>query len=112
MNPLVYVSSASGNTHRFVDKLTFSTIRIPISGAWQKLQIEQLYILLVPSYGSGSSVGSVPIQVIHFLNNPHNRSLISGVIDAGNTNFGKDYCLAGKIIAQNVRYLTCIVLNY
>ena len=100
MNPLVYFSSSSENTHRFVEKLALPAIRIPIAGARGKLQLEQPYILLVPSYGGGSPIGAVPIQVIRFLNDPHNRSLIRGVIAAGNTNFGDAYCLAGKIISQ------------
>lgn len=100
MNPLVYFSSSSENTHRFVGKLALPAIRIPIAGAREKLRMEQPYILLVPSYGGGSPVGAVPIQVIRFLNDPHNRSLIRGVIAAGNTNFGDAYCLAGKIISQ------------
>ena len=41
----------------------------------------------------------MPKPVIRFLNNPHNRSLIRGVIAAGNTNFGTGYATAGNIIA-------------
>ncbi|CAM3556532.1 class Ib ribonucleoside-diphosphate reductase assembly flavoprotein NrdI [Yersinia entomophaga] len=100
MNPLVYFSSSSENSHRFVEKLGLPAIRIPIAGAREKLKVEQPYILLVPSYGGGSSIGAVPIQVIRFLNDPHNRALIRGVIAAGNTNFGDAYCLAGEIISH------------
>ncbi|CNG59381.1 ribonucleotide reductase stimulatory protein [Yersinia pseudotuberculosis] len=100
MNPLVYFSSSSENSHRFVEKLQLPAIRIPIAGAREKLRVEQPYILLVPSYGGGSPVGAVPIQVIRFLNDVHNRSLIRGVIAAGNTNFGDAYCLAGDIISH------------
>lgn len=42
----------------------------------------------------------MPKQVIHFLNDTHNRSLLRGVIAAGNTNFGETYGLAGRIIAK------------
>lgn len=100
MNPLVYFSSSSENTHRFVGKLGFPALRIPIVGQREKLVVERSYILLVPSYGGGSAKGAVPLQVIRFLNNPLNRSLIRGVIAAGNTNFGEAYCIAGKIVAQ------------
>ncbi len=41
----------------------------------------------------------MPKQVIRFLNDPGNRSLIRGVIAAGNTNFGTGYGLAGDVIA-------------
>lgn len=62
MNPLVYFSSSSENTHRFVEKLGLPAIRIPIAGARSKLLMEQPYILIVPSYGGGSAVGAVPIR--------------------------------------------------
>jgi protein involved in ribonucleotide reduction len=45
----------------------------------------------------------VPKQVIRFLNDPQNRQLIRGVIGAGNTNFGDNYCMAGDIIAAKCR---------
>ncbi|NCB64027.1 MAG: class Ib ribonucleoside-diphosphate reductase assembly flavoprotein NrdI [Clostridia bacterium] len=38
-----------------------------------------------------------------FLNNPHNRALIRGVIASGNTNFGKAYCIAGDIVSAKCR---------
>ena len=44
---------------------------------------------MVPSYGGGGTAGAVPRQVIRFLNDPHNRQLIRGVIAAGNRNFGE-----------------------
>ena len=47
--------------------------------------------------------GAVPKQVIRFLNDEENRSLIRGVIGAGNTNFGEAYCLAGDIISAKCR---------
>ncbi|MFO6299127.1 class Ib ribonucleoside-diphosphate reductase assembly flavoprotein NrdI [Rahnella selenatireducens] len=100
MHPLVYFSSSSENTHRFVGKLDLPAIRIPIGEAGAKLRVDEPYILLVPSYGGGSAKGAVPTQVIRFLNDEHNRSLIRGVIAAGNTNFGAAYCIAGDIISQ------------
>jgi len=42
----------------------------------------------------------VPRQVIRFLNDPHNRALIRGVIAAGNRSFGDAFCRAGDVIAQ------------
>lgn len=100
MNPLVYFSSSSENTHRFVEKLGLPAIRIPITGSHGKLLMEQPYILIVPSYGGGSAVGAVPTQVIRFLNVLQNRSYLRGVIAAGNTNFGTAYGIAGDIIAK------------
>lgn len=100
MNSLVYFSSRSENTHRFVGKLGLPAVRIPIAGQGNILQMDFPYILLVPSYGGGTVHGAVPRQVIHFLNNAQNRALIRGVIAAGNTNFGAAYCLAGDIVSQ------------
>lgn len=100
MNPLVYFSSSSENTHRFVGRTGLPAIRIPVDRQPEKLRVTLPYILVVPSYGGGSAKGAVPTQVIRFLNDEHNRSLIRGVIAAGNTNFGAAYCIAGDIISQ------------
>lgn len=100
MNPLVYFSSSSENTHRFVGRTGLPAIRIPTDRQPEKLRVDTPYILVVPSYGGGSAKGAVPTQVIRFLNDEHNRSLIRGVIAAGNTNFGAAYCIAGDIISQ------------
>lgn len=58
------------------------------------------YILILPSYGGGSTRRAVPRQVIRFLNDPLNRFLLRSVIGAGNRNFGAAFCLAGDIIAK------------
>lgn len=42
----------------------------------------------------------MPRQAIRFLNDPHNRQRIRGVIAAGNRNFGDAYGRAGDVIAQ------------
>ncbi|WP_437614986.1 class Ib ribonucleoside-diphosphate reductase assembly flavoprotein NrdI [Erwinia sp. V71] len=99
MFPLVYFSSQSENTHRFISRLGLPARRIPLDIA-QRLQVETPYILVVPSYGGGSARGAVPKQVIQFLNDEANRRLIRGVIAAGNRNFGEAFCIAGDIIAQ------------
>ena len=99
MFPLVYFSSQSENTHRFISRLGLAARRIPLDSA-QRLQVEHPYILVVPSYGGGTARGAVPKQVIQFLNDEANRRLIRGVIAAGNRNFGAAFCMAGDIIAQ------------
>ena len=107
MASLVYFSSASENTHRFVQRLGLPAERIPLHDREGTLRVEEPYVLIVPTYGGGSHVlrdaGFVPKQVIRFLNDPHNRSLLAGVIAAGNTNFGDTYCYAGDVIAQKCR---------
>ena len=103
MTDIVYFSSTSGNTHRFIEKLGRPAARIPIYSRDEPLQVSEPYVLVVPTYGGGDSKGAVPKQVITFLNDEQNRSLIRGVIGAGNTNFGTGYCLAGDIIAQKCK---------
>lgn len=99
---LVYFSSTSENTHRFVGKFGFPTARIPLRRTDPPLTVDEEYVLVVPTYGGGSVKGAVPKQVIAFLNNPDNRALCRGVIASGNTNFGQAYCLAGDIIASKL----------
>ena len=103
MASLVYFSSVSDNTHRFVQKLGLPAHRIPLRPSEPFLHVTEPYVLLVPTYGGGNEGGAVPRQVVRFLNDEHNRSLIRGVIAAGNTNFGEAYCIAGDIIAAKCR---------
>ena len=108
---IVYFSSVSENTHRFVEKLGARTLRIPVTGRDLTVTVEEPYVLICPTYGGGkisatgavhahAGGGYVPKQVIRFLNVEHNRSLIRGVIAAGNTNFGAEFAMAGEIVAS------------
>ncbi|MBA4025320.1 MAG: class Ib ribonucleoside-diphosphate reductase assembly flavoprotein NrdI [Gordonia sp.] len=100
---IVYFSSVSENTHRFVEKLGMRARRIPLIDHYGSFTVDEPYVLICPTYGGGKASGEpggfVPKQVIKFLNNPHNRSLITAVIAAGNTNFGEEFCFAGNIIS-------------
>lgn len=102
---VVYFSSTSGNTHRFVEKLGLAASRIPVQDRFDPLRVQRPYVLISPTYGGGREAmqgrpaGYVPKQVIRFLNDPDNRGLIRGVIAAGNTNFGAEYARAGDVIA-------------
>lgn len=97
---IVFFSSVSGNTARFVQKLDTRSLRIPLYRQEKPLHVTEPYVLITPTYGGGDGHGAVPKQVIKFLNDDRNRSLIRGVISAGNTNFGSAFCLAGDIIAR------------
>ncbi len=96
---LIYFSSVSDNTHRFVRKLGVASARIPLYLSDEALLAIRPYVLVLPTYGGETGHGAVPKQVIRFLNVEQNRSLIRGVVGAGNTNFGETYCLAGDIVA-------------
>ncbi|WP_030211265.1 class Ib ribonucleoside-diphosphate reductase assembly flavoprotein NrdI [Streptomyces bikiniensis] len=100
MSGLVYFSSVSENTKRFVEKLDLPATRIPLHPHRDDMpRAAGPYVLIVPTYGGGEHAGAVPKQVIRFLNDPDNRALLRGVIASGNTNFGADYCLAGRVIS-------------
>ena len=94
MSLIVYFSSSSENTHRFVQRLALPAVRIPLNER-ERIQVDEPYILI-----GGGTAGAVPRQAIRFLNDPHNRRLIRGVIAAGNRNFGEAYGRAGEVIAQ------------
>jgi protein involved in ribonucleotide reduction len=100
---LVYFSSVSENTHRFVQKLDIPAVRIPLH---DRIEVDDPYVLVLPTYGGGHKTPDiydrayVPKQVIKFLNNEHNRALLCGVIAAGNNNFGAEFCYAGDVVAH------------
>ncbi|PID36122.1 MAG: class Ib ribonucleoside-diphosphate reductase assembly flavoprotein NrdI [Rhodobacterales bacterium] len=100
---LVYYSSASGNTARFVAQLGLPAARIPISEKEPLPQVTQPYVLICPTYADGEGHGAVPKQVIRFLNDPDRRALLRGVIGTGNRNFGATYALSGRIIADKCK---------
>ncbi|WP_046204811.1 class Ib ribonucleoside-diphosphate reductase assembly flavoprotein NrdI [Corynebacterium argentoratense] len=109
---VVYFSSATENTRRFVDKLQLPNVRIPLRANEPELVVDEPYVLVCPTYGGGVSISGkqgkpVPIQVVKFLNNPHNRSLIRAIVAGGNSNFGSDFGKAGDVIAAkcNVPYV-------
>lgn len=109
---VVYFSSATENTRRFVDKLQLPNVRIPLRANEPELVVDEPYVLVCPTYGGGVSISGkqgkpVPVQVVKFLNNPHNRSLIRAVVAGGNSNFGSDFGKAGDVIAAkcNVPYV-------
>ncbi|MEZ3159485.1 class Ib ribonucleoside-diphosphate reductase assembly flavoprotein NrdI [Microbacterium sp. BWT-B31] len=101
---LVYFSSVSGNTARFVDKLGLPAVRIRLHSSDEMPEVREPFVLVTPTYGGGQGrgeeKGAVPKQVIRFLNVEANRKHLRGVISAGNTNFGEAFCLAGDIISR------------
>ncbi len=101
---IVYFSNYSGNTKRFVEKLSVGyndPIRIPIS--WDSdnpITVTNGYVLFVPTYGGGSERSAIPRQVRHFLNISSNRDMLQGIVAFGNTNFGEHYCKAAEMISR------------
>lgn len=103
MFDIVYFSSTSENTKRFVEKLGIKSTRIPLfAKEVEDFEVENDSILVLPTYGGGEDTRAVPKQVIKFLNNPANRAKIAGVVALGNTNFGETYCIAGDIVSEKL----------
>lgn len=105
---VVYFSSVTENTRRFVEKLDLPAKRIPLYREEEPLIVNEPYVLVCPTYGGGAGMTEkntrpVPPQVIRFLNNEHNRSFIRAVAAGGNNNFGSDYGLAGDVIAAKCK---------
>lgn len=100
---VVYFSSISNNTHRFIQKLNVQNSRIPFH-LEDEIIVDSDYVLITPTYSGGGEIkeGAVPKQVIKFLNNKQNRSFCRGVIASGNTNFGDTFAIAGPIISKKL----------
>lgn len=99
MTLLVYFSSKSLNTHRFVQKTGLKAERIPLEAGEEMLKVSEPFVLVTPTYADGEGRGAVPKRVIRFLYDPENRSFIRGVIAAGNRNFGQYFGYAGDVIS-------------
>jgi protein involved in ribonucleotide reduction len=100
---LVFFSSTSENTARFIKKLDVPALRLPLKTADAGLvRIDEDFILVTPTYGAGSK-GFVPKQVISFLNQEENRVRCKGVIGSGNRNFHEDFCKAADIVSAKLQ---------
>lgn len=97
MSMLVYFSTKSEYTHRFIKKLDMENSRIPINSK-EVLLAEKPFVLVTPTYCDHAGRGAVPQQVLNFLNIGSNREKLRGVISSGNTNFGKLFGIAGNVI--------------
>lgn len=97
---VVYYSSTSENTVRFVARLGLPAKRIPISPKEPGPVIDRPFVLICPTYADGEGRGAVPKQVIRLLNDPEVRALLKGVIGSGNRNFGTLFASSGDVIAR------------
>ncbi|MDQ2067595.1 class Ib ribonucleoside-diphosphate reductase assembly flavoprotein NrdI [Xinfangfangia sp. CPCC 101601] len=112
MGGLVYFSSGSGNTARFVARLGLPALRVPQRATETMPAPLTPFVLICPTYADGFGRGAVPKQVIGFLNDPSRRALLRGVIGAGNRSFGATFALSGRVIAEKcaVPWLTSFEL--
>lgn len=100
MGTLVYFSSASGNTHRFIERLGAPALRIPRNASAALPDVAGPFVLVLPTYADGEGRGAVPKQVIRFLNDAPTRALLKGVIASGNRNFGSFFAYAGQVVSK------------
>jgi protein involved in ribonucleotide reduction len=100
---IVYFSSFSNTTHKFIGHLGLPASRLPLRPSDEELIVTEPFILITPTYGAGGRGGAVPKQVVRFLNSHGHGDLIRGVIGAGNKNFGDAYCIAADIISNKCR---------
>lgn len=97
---LVYFSSVTENTSRFIQKLGVPALRIPLKTADAALfTVEEDFVLVTPTYGQGK----VPPQVVKFLNLEQNRVRCKGVIGSGNRNFYEDFAKAGVTVSAKLQ---------
>jgi len=103
MLEIVYFSQTSENTKRFVEKLGFEAIRIPIASNAIPPSLSTPFVLVTPTYCKPNNDSGIPWQVKEFMNVKNHRKNICAVIAAGNTNFGNRYCHAGITIARKCK---------
>ena len=99
MPTIVYYSTFSENTHRFVDHLSpREKIRLGEDGF---AAVTSPYVLILPTLSGGRD--RIPSPVIKFLNREENRDLCIGVIGSGDRNFGKFFCRAAEAVAEKLQ---------
>lgn len=97
---LVFFSSTTENTARFVEKLDVPAVRIPLKTSdAAEFTVDEDFVLVTPTYADGR----VPPQVVKFLNLEQNRIRCKGVIGSGNRNFFEDFAKAGNIISAKLQ---------
>lgn len=91
---IVYFTSKTGNTARFVKKLKIAATEIS-----KGLIINKPFVLFVPTYAAMDGKGSVPTPMIKFLNELSNRSKLQAIVGFGNRSFGKNFAIGSEVIS-------------
>lgn len=99
---IVYFSSVTEYTKKFVNKLPWTAERIPLRRNDPELVVDYDYILFTPTYGAGRDTGAVPKQVVSFLRPLHHRRHCRGIVGSGNKNFGEHYLLAARMLSEKL----------
>lgn len=91
---IVYFTSKTGNTAKFVDKLKLASTMIT-----KGLIINEPFVLFVPTYASRDGKGSVAKPIINFLNEIKNRSNLTSVVGFGNRSFGENFAIGSEVVS-------------
>lgn len=91
---IVYFTSKTGNTARFVHKLGRDSVRIV-----KDLIVDEPFILFVPTYAAMDGKGSVPTPIIKFLNELTNRTNLQAIVGFGNRSFGENFAIGSEVIS-------------
>ena len=91
---IVYFTSKTGNTARFVNKLKLLSLKIE-----KDLIVNDPFILFVPTYAAMDGKSSVPTPVIKFLNEITNRSNLQAIVGFGNRSFGENFAIGSEVIS-------------
>lgn len=106
IDTVVYYSTSTNNTHKFVEKLDVDNkIRIPKKFSQPMPIVDSPFFLITPTYKGGEDVmdgemDAIPTPVHKFLSIEDNLLNACAVIVGGNVNFGQDFCIAGDQIQQ------------
>ena len=57
---IVYFSSISGNTHKFVEKIRARRLRLPLRTGEDTLILDEPFVLIVPTYGKPEAPVTFP----------------------------------------------------
>lgn len=91
---IVYFTSKTGNTARFVDKLKLASTIIT-----KGLIVNEPFVLFIPTYASREGKGSVAKPIINFLNEIDNRSNLTAIVGFGNRSFGENFAIGSEVVS-------------
>lgn len=109
MSLIVYFSSSSENTHRFVQRLGLPAVRIPLNER-ERIRRRTLHSHR-PQLWRRRHGGRGPRQAIRFLNDPHNRQLIRGVTPRATAILARPMAGLATSSSRNAAYRISIVLS-
>ncbi len=90
MKTKIVYFTVTGNIKKFINKLNHDNVSFIEDG----LKIDEPYILITGTI----NFGEVPIEVKKFLKENHENLI--GVVGSGNRNWGRNFAIAGDIIAK------------